>query len=79
MVQKLGLDVGGEEPPDNNLGNDLVWGVAAIATAIGRSERQTYHLLETGNLPARKLGGRYVSSRIGLRKHFAAVISGEIL
>jgi excisionase family DNA binding protein len=36
---------------------DLVRGVKAIAKLLGMSERQTYHLLESGHLPgAFKLG-----------------------
>jgi hypothetical protein len=42
---------------------DIVWGAAAIAAIIGRSGRQTFHLLEIGALPGRKLGGRWVASR----------------
>jgi len=38
---------------------NLIWGAAAIAQAIGRTERQTFHLLESGALPARKIGGRW--------------------
>lgn len=42
---------------------DIVWEVAEIAKVVGRSERQTFHLLNTGALPARKVGGRWVASR----------------
>jgi len=55
---------------------DLVWGVKAIAAEINRNERQTFHLLENGHLPAKKVGGRWVSSRTKLRGVFAAVLSG---
>lgn len=49
------------------LKDDLVWGGAAIAREIGRTERQTYHMLEAGQLPATKVGSLWVSSRRGLR------------
>ena len=55
---------------DASLGNDLVWGVASIAKEINRSERQTFHLLETNKLPAKKVGGRWVSSKSALRRFF---------
>ena len=42
---------------------ELIWGVRGIATLIKRTERQTFHLLETGQLPAKKVGGRWVAER----------------
>ena len=49
---------------------DLVWGVHAIANLIGRSERQTFHLLAKGDLPAKKVSGRWVVSRKKLVEFF---------
>jgi hypothetical protein len=49
---------------------DLVWEVDAIAKLIGRSDRQTFHLLSTGELPAKKVGGRWVVERGTLRNFF---------
>ena len=42
---------------------DLVWEVAEIAKIIGRTERQTFHMLNAGKLPGKKVGGRWVASR----------------
>lgn len=42
---------------------ELVWGGEGIAKVIDRSTRQTFHLLESGQLPAKKVGGRWVSER----------------
>ena len=42
---------------------DLIWGISAIARAIGRTNRQTYHLLANGELPAKRVGGRWVADR----------------
>jgi hypothetical protein len=42
---------------------DILWGAPAIAAAIGKSTRATYHLLEHGRLPAKKIGGQWVMSR----------------
>jgi len=42
---------------------DLIWGCAAIAKAIGRHERATFHMLTHGYLPAKRVGGRWCASR----------------
>ena len=39
-----------------------VWGAAAIGQVIGRTKRQTIHLLESGHLDADKIGGHWVST-----------------
>jgi hypothetical protein len=39
-----------------------VWGAAAIGQVINRPPRPTFHLLEAGQLPAEKIGGRWVST-----------------
>jgi hypothetical protein len=49
---------------------DLVWGVEAIANIIGRTPRVTFHLCNTGELPARKVGGRWVIERSRLVAFF---------
>lgn len=49
---------------------DLVWGAAAIAALIGKTRRATFHLLEQGQLPARKIGNQWVVSRRKLQEHF---------
>lgn len=53
-----------------------IWGVRAIAAAINRSPRSTLYLLESGRLPAAKVGGRWVSSRKRLRDHLDSLIVG---
>lgn len=52
---------------------DLIWGADAIAIELGRTRRATFHLLENGEIPAKKVGGRWVASRDALRKHFEGV------
>lgn len=52
---------------------DLVWGCKAIAAAIGRTERATFHMLEKGELPARQVGQRWVASRAALEQFFREV------
>jgi hypothetical protein len=73
VEKKMGQQLASD---DNALSNDLIWGVASIAAEIGRNSRQTFHMLENGKLPAAKNGGRWVASRSGLRRHFAALIAG---
>ena len=49
---------------------ELVWGATEIAKVIGRSARSTFHLLERGDLPARKVGSRWVADRGNLVEFF---------
>jgi hypothetical protein len=49
---------------------DLVWEVSEIAKIIKRTDRQTFHLLASGQLPARKVGGRWVAERGKLIRFF---------
>ncbi|MQX63625.1 DNA-binding protein [Sinorhizobium meliloti] len=49
---------------------DLIWGGEEIAKAIGRTRRITFHLLEKGELPAKKVGGRWVAERGKLLRFF---------
>jgi hypothetical protein len=42
---------------------DPIWGAAAIGRVIGRNPRQTFFLLESGLLPAKKIGARWVASK----------------
>jgi hypothetical protein len=53
--------------------DDLIWGCAAIAAAIGRNQRATFHLLENQLLPAHKVGERWVASR----KKLLATLTGD--
>ena len=38
-----------------------VWGADAIAKLIGRTRAQTFHLLHSGKLPAKKVGSLWVA------------------
>ena len=40
-----------------------LWGARAIAEAMNLSERQAWHKLEKGQLPAEKVGKIWVSTR----------------
>lgn len=59
---------------NEHAGLDLVWGCKAIAAVIGRTERATFHMLESGDLPvARQVGSRWVASRRKLVEYFEQV------
>ena len=59
---------------DSDTPNDVVWGAAAIATVINKTKRQAFHLLESGLLPARKIGKQWCASRTKLLR---AVVGDE--
>lgn len=50
---------------------DIVWGAAAIGRVINRSPRQTFWLLETGAIPARKINNLWSASPAALLAHCA--------
>ena len=54
---------------------DLIWGVSAIARLIGRSDRQTFHMVSTGEIPAKKVGGRWVAKREALERFFEETLA----
>ncbi|MDK1377120.1 MULTISPECIES: helix-turn-helix domain-containing protein [unclassified Sinorhizobium] len=49
---------------------DLIWGAEEIAKFIGRSQRAVFHMLDNGELPAKKVGGRWVAERSQLIRFF---------
>ncbi len=49
---------------------DLIWGGEEIAKIIMRTPRITFSLLEKGELPAKKVGGRWVAERSKLIAFF---------
>ena len=51
---------------DFDLG-DVLWGAEAIGKEIGRTPKQTYRLLESGLIPAKKIADRWVSNKRALR------------
>jgi hypothetical protein len=58
---------------EKSIGEDLIWGAKAIAAELNQSERQTFHLLERGLLPAGKVGEKWVGSRKALRAHMLKI------
>ena len=60
----------------SDLGNDLLWGVAAIAKHLNREERRVSYQLDRGMLPAGKQGRLWVASKKKLAQYFSNVTSG---
>ncbi|MAA98684.1 MAG: hypothetical protein CMN87_10785 [Stappia sp.] len=49
---------------------NIVWGAEEIARVIGRTPRQTFHLMASGQIPAKKVGGRWCAERGKLIEFF---------
>ncbi len=48
----------------------LIWGAKAIGAEIGVDDRRAFYLLERGEIPAKKVGGKWVAERSKLRNFF---------
>lgn len=48
----------------------LIWGASKIAELLGVTTRRCFYMLESGQLPARKIGGRWVAERERLMEFF---------
>lgn len=57
-------------------GMNLIWGARDIAGAINLNIRQTFYALETGAIPAKKVGGKWVAERGALRAFFLESAEG---
>ncbi len=53
----------------NDLKDDILRGVNAIAEFRDEKTRRTYHLLETGQIPGFKEGGQWVTRRSSQLAH----------
>lgn len=58
------------------LADDLIVGTARIGEEIGRTRRQTQHLIDTGEIPAFKLGGEVGLSTLDAAQAFRAAGAG---
>ena len=52
------------------ISEDLIRGASNISEELGEPLRRTYYLLETGQLPAWKMGSRWYLRRSALVEHF---------
>ena len=57
----------------DNLGDDLLEGVKAIAADTGIPPRRLFYLAETSQLPLFKVGNRWCALRSVLRAHYLAL------
>jgi hypothetical protein len=56
---------------DSVIPSGVAWGCKSIAAVIGRTERQTFNLLEGGHIRcARKVGGRWTAGVRALQAEF---------
>jgi excisionase family DNA binding protein len=63
---------------NNNLADDLLDGVPAIAAFTGWSQRQIYHLAEKGKLPLFKVGERkWCARKSTLKAHIVKLETAE--
>ena len=56
--------------PADTLASDLIWGAEAIGAELGIGPRRAFHILQSGSVPAKKVGALWVASRSRLRAHF---------
>jgi len=59
------------------LADDLLEGVAAIATFTGFKPRRVFYLAERGMLPLFKVGNRWCGRRSTLIQHIVRLEAGE--
>jgi hypothetical protein len=52
----------------SNTPAEVVWGARGIGEVISRPEKQVYHLVARGLLPAKRIGGRLCARRSELLK-----------
>ena len=55
----------------SQLRDDLLSQAGPIGEFIGEGERRTYRLLETGEIPGFKMGGRWYARKSTLLEHIA--------
>jgi hypothetical protein len=56
--------------PQPKLADDIIRGAPAIARELGFKEHQVYRMLEMGQLPAKRIGLLWITTRSALREHF---------
>lgn len=59
------------------VGDDVLEGAEAIGKFIGVNRRRAHYLLERHEIPAGKVGSRWVASKSALTEHYARITRGE--
>ena len=54
--------------PDDSQNLGVLRGAKSIGAYIGLNPRQAVYLLEKGDIPAKKMGGRWISTKNKLRR-----------
>jgi hypothetical protein len=49
----------------------ILWGAKAIGAEIGKGPRQVFYLLESGKLPAQRVGRQWVTTKSAIRAWLA--------
>jgi hypothetical protein len=62
-----------------HVGDDLIWGLEAIAAECSMTRDQADTHIRAGRLPVGRIGRRLVASRATLRRFFTQVCSGGAL
>ena len=61
-----------QNPAQPDFSHPLAWGVEEIGKVIGRTARQTHHILTRGQIKsARKVGGKWVANRDALLRELS--------
>jgi hypothetical protein len=68
MAERVRLNAEGD------LASDLLWGADSIARFIGRPLRQVYYLVESKQLPVRRLGAKTL---VASKSELKAFLTGE--
>jgi hypothetical protein len=68
---------GGVELEDDEMKGDLLWGAKAMADYISELSTESipvsriFHWIEAGHIPAGRMGGKLVGSKLAIRKRLA--------
>jgi hypothetical protein len=57
--------------------SDILWGFVAIGREVGLSHKAVKPMVEAGQLPATKVGDRWCSSRVLLRKKLLGALDDK--
>jgi hypothetical protein len=66
-----------EESYDDVLGDDVLWGIAAIAGELGLGRLSVQRMIDRDLIPFGRIGGKVVASRRKLREFMDVAVSGN--
>jgi hypothetical protein len=55
---------------NESLADDILRGIPKIARFLGETERRTYYIAETGQIPVFKQGKLWLARKSTLRRHY---------